>query len=470
MKSAKLFFFATVCFLCYGAFSLSPALAEDTTFVHLKEWKDYTAEEKRILRKRWTDEKVEAVVNALKEQKALPEFVRKLPPYAHDLRGIPLAKRHLVNAKLNNINLQGADLQGAYLWRAVLWEANLQGVNLMGASLEGAYLWFAKLQGAGLFAANLQGANLHKAGLDSAYLWSADLRAANLSEAGLNSADLLDANLQGARLWGANLQGARLSRANLQGTDLEAAKLQDADLFGATFDSTFLWQVNLGEAKNIRYIQWGDSINNRYVIGEEKKAEFTKSDQAFRRAEITYRDLKALYKKELMDDVASEFHYRENVVITKRYLRRKSEPLNYLWGVCRLFFLEYTYGYGSRPIWLLRDSGIIVTLFLLIFALLTIPRRTRSGIYMVQPGRRGEKEKLLTFRKGRLFLDCFYFSLLSFVTFGYGALQPRQWLQFFRLQPLEFKPVGWVRIFVGIEATLGIWVFALLVTVLFGKG
>jgi hypothetical protein len=128
-----------------------------------------------------------------------------------------------------------------------------------------------------------------------------------------------------------------------------------------------------------------------------------------------------------------------------------------------------TYGYGSRPIWLLRDSGIIIIVFFLIFAFLTIPRRTKSGIYLIQPGRHGEKEKLLTFQEGRLFLDCLYFSLLSFVTFGYGALQPKQWLQFFRLQPLEFKPVRWARIFVGIEAALGIWIFALLVTVLFGR-
>jgi len=470
MKSIKLLFFAIICFICHSSYSLSPALAEDTTFVPLKEWKDYTAEEKTILRERWTDEKVNAVVKAIKGEGRMPGFVGKLPPYTHDLRGIPLAKRALRNAMLTNTNLQGADLLGAYLQGATLRDANLQGAFFAYASLQRANLWFAKLQGAGLFAANLQGADLSKAGLDSAYLWSADLRGANLSNAGLDSADLLDANLQGAILWGANLQRARLSRANLRGTVLESAKLQDADLFRATFDYTFLWLVNLGEAKNIRYIQWGDSINNRYVIGEEKQADSTKSDEAFRRAEITYRDLKTLYKKELMDDVAGEFHFRENHVITKRYLRTKSEPFKYLWGLFRRFFLEQTYGYGSRPIWLLRSSLFVITLFFLIFAFVTIRPRTKSGIYLVQPGRRGEKVKPLTFRKGRLFLDCFYFSLLSFVTFGYGALQPRLWLQFFRLQPVEFKPVRWARIFVGIEATLGIWIFALLVTVLFGRG
>jgi hypothetical protein len=108
-------------------------------------------------------------------------------------------------------------------------------------------------------------------------------------------------------------------------------------------------------------------------------------------------------------------------------------------------------------------------LFSLIFTFLTIPRRTGSGIYLTKPGS-SQKDELLPFRKGRLFLDCLYFSLLSFATFGYGALKPRQWIQFFRLEPVEFKPVRWARIFVGVEAALGIWVFALLVKVLFGRG
>jgi len=46
----------------------------------------------------------------------------------------------------------------------------------------------------------------------------------------------------------------------------------------------------------------------------------------------------------------------------------------------------------------------------------------------------------------------------------------RQWLEFFRLELVEYKPVGWARIFVGIEAALGIYLLALLVIVLFERG
>jgi len=48
-------------------------------------------------------------------------------------------------------------------------------------------------------------------------------------------------------------------------------------------------------------------------------------------------------------------------------------------------------------------------------------------------------------------------------------MRPKQWLQLFRLKLVEHEPFGCIRILVGIEAALGIWVLALLVTVLFGR-
>jgi uncharacterized protein YjbI with pentapeptide repeats len=335
MKSAKSICFVIICFLCYVVCSFSPVLAEDTTTVPLKEWKDYTAEEKGILRNRWTNEKVEEIVRALKEEEAMPEFWSKLPhqlddstSWDYDQRGIPLKNRNLPKADLSWANLQGANLLHTNLQGAHLGDANLQGANLLHTNLQGADLWDANLQGANLGGANLQGADLLSANLQGANLRFARLDSANLVSAELQGARILGAKLQGAGLFNANLQGADLTEARLDSADLkgaklqranlEMAKLQDADLFGATFDSTYLFRVNLGEAKNIRYIVWGDRIENRYIIGEEKDAESTKSDEDFRRAEITYRDLKAFYKKELMDDVAGEFHYRENKVITKR--------------------------------------------------------------------------------------------------------------------------------------------------------
>ena len=514
LKPARKYFLNLVpilCLLCSVPFLQSHASAEQTSPHSWKDWSEYSEQEKDSLRARWTEQKVQEVVKALTEGKPLP--VKRLPPReyeyeqyppayrkeaaekSYDLRGIPLEGfvlrgfdlrfTHLEgallhSAHLDRANLQDANLKEANLQDANLKEANLQDADLEHASLQGASLWQANLQDSNLREANLQGAELGQANLQGAYLWHAYLQhaylgGANLQDAGLEQAilqgaNLWRANLQGASLWHANLQdaylkeanlqGAELGQANLQGAMLGAANLQDTDFFQTRFDRSHLAFANFGEAKNIRYVVWGDSLHKRYLIGEEENAA---SPLQLQIAEDTYRDLKIACRKEGLDETAREFLFRENEVRTKKY--RWHHPIRIL----RLLFLKWTYGYGSRPMWLLWYSLVLLCVFAAVFTLLTLPRSTRSGIYLVEPHTDTEKESLLTFRKGRLFLDCFYFSLLSFATFGYGALRPRQWLEFFRLEPVEYKPVGWARILVGIEAALGIYLLALLATVLFGR-
>jgi uncharacterized protein YjbI with pentapeptide repeats len=434
---------------------LTTASVVQAQSIPLASWVDYSDSEKEALKSRWTPEQVDAVVAALAGGLALPDFVAKLPPagggmvFGDDLRGI----------SLNGAELRRADLSYAYLQGAYLFGAVLEGADLTEANLEGAYLRGTDLTGARFGRANLAGANLESAKMQDADLTSADLRNANLSSATMVHATLTSANLRGAILTRTDLRQANMQNCAMPQAVMREADLQDADLFQAQFDSTYLYQVQLGKARNIRDIRWGDSVYSRYFIGEELSL---KTSEDFRRAEVTYRDLKMLYRRELLDDIANEFHFRENEIITN----------NYPWlspvRILRLLFLKWTFGYGARPMWLLWYSMVVVGGFSLIFALLTLSKRTQSGICEYDPAKEG-KETLLEFRNGRLFFDCFYFSLLSLATFGYGALQPRQWLQFFRFQPVEYKPIRWACIFVGIEAGLGIWIFSLLVTVLFGS-
>jgi len=204
---------------------------------------------------------------------------------------------------------------------------------------------------------------------------------------------------------------------------------------------------NAPKILDIAYVITDDQY---YIIGEENRGDL-------KNAEITYRDLKSFYKERRMHNIASEFHYRENVVKTKI-----SSPFI---KAFRTVFLDWTYGYGSRPLNLIPSCIAIIVVFAFIYLLLTLPRKTKSGIYVVTND--GRKEELLAIRKGKILFDCFYFSLLSFATFGYGALQPKQWLQFFYLEPVEFKPIRWARIFVGFEAAIGIYLLALTALVLF---
>jgi len=379
-------------------------------------WHLYSEPQKDSLRKRWSDEQVLEVVDSLKRGGNLPNYVKIYPDSlggGYDLRGISLKEQDLKNVKFSNTHLEGAIFVKTILTGSDFQEAKLDSTNMEQDSLGGV---------------NFQNANLGRV------------------------------NLREADLLGANMKKANLTLANLQG----------ANLFGVRFDSTYLWQANLGAAKDIRYILWGDSLHYRYIIGEEIRGNIDTSSYwrktYLRFAEISYRDLKSLYKKESMEEVANEFNFRENEVKTKRL--SMYHPLRYF----RYFFLNLTCGYGSKPIRLIWWSLFVMGAFALAFFVQSLIPNCTSGIRLVQ--KENEKEKLvhLKWRKGQLLWNCIYFSLLSFCTFGYGALQPRQWLQFLRLEPLEFKPIRWARILVGFEAALGIWVFALLVIVFFGRG
>lgn len=123
-------------------------------------------------------------------------------------------KSILIDAEMDEMNLQGLNLYSVYLQGANLYRANLQDVFFGGANL----------QGANLTEANLQGAYLYEVNLQSAYLNSANLQDANMNDANLSLASLANANLQGAYLHEVNLQGAVLEDADLRRTNLSTAR------------------------------------------------------------------------------------------------------------------------------------------------------------------------------------------------------------------------------------------------------
>jgi len=407
---------------------MSCALAWDTTTVELKPWPEYSDKERRILLERWKPAEVDTVIQALKKGKELPKFIITLPfkesrfVSGHDLRGIPLYERDLRNISLSYKHLQGADF----------YKADLQGVSFSGA--------------------NLQGASFEEANLPDAVFSDADLSEANLSNAQLQRADFTGSNLKKARLKFAHLEHAKLIQTSLR----------DANLYWTTLDSTYLAGTKLDQAENIRFIIWGDKYRPRYVIAEEEIADLTKKQQDFLEAQVTYKYLKVLYKKELLDHVAIEFNYRENEVKTKIY--PWISPLRWF----RFFLLKLTYGYGSRPFRLMWYSLIVIVGFAIIFTCLTLLNR-KSGFYLLIKGRHGTKVAKALPRRPKAIFICIYLSLLTFAYVGYGVLTLKPLMEFSTIESSEYKPVHLARILVIIEALMGIWILALLSTLLFTR-
>lgn len=437
------------------------------------------AKEALELAQRWSIEETNEIIYSLQNNLPMPYFVetedwdKTIDRY--DLRGIDLS-----NVDLNKADLSHANLKWANFDRSDLEEANLTDTNLEGAMLSLTNLWKADLT-----ESILTNAVLADAVLDEADLRSSDMRETLFTGARLKGANLAHADMQRAVLTGGDFTRADLSYADLSGAKLydailSGANLVGADLSGAVLEPRQIWDIDFKGARNMPQIIWGNELaQNPYVINDELNSNLED-------ALIRYRDLKNLYKLHFHEEAIEEFHYRENVVKTKL----SSQPLKIL----RKVFLDWTYGYGSRPLRLVPFCAGVILVFGLIYTLQTV-LPGRSGIYLVskgeeggrtfkvvesgEPGQAGKsyimreldstagRAGLLGFDKGAALVNCVYFSLLSFATFGYGAIKPRQWLEFFRLTPVQYKPVGWSRIFVGFEAAIGIYLLALTAIVIF---
>jgi len=249
---------------------------------------------------------------------------------------------------------------------------------------------------------------------------------------------VIPANLAGANLFGATLQGASLA-----GVDLKGANLYDAVLCNTLLDASML-----GDALNVRYARAGAPPCP--ITGMRK--------EDLEVIENMHRQVESFFRAQSAEVLADEYHFWWNEARTERS--------TWLWSWSRTFLLKWTFGYGVRPFWILRFSFLLVLGFALSFAVLNHIGLPGSGVFAITES--GEEV-----RQSRHLIaalpDSLYFSMLSLCTFGYGAFRPRQWLEWFRLQPVEFKPVGWARILVGVEAVFGIYLFALLAIVLLGR-
>ena len=146
-----------------------------------------------------------------------------------------LHNKHLIGAKLNEVNLRGADLawsdlSGADLKEADLSKADLRGVDFGGTDLSGADLSEVDLSEANLRDADLRGADLRGAGFGGANLNGADLRGADLRWANLREADLRDADLRWTNLSEANMRKVNLNSVGLRGAVFWLTDMLNADV------------------------------------------------------------------------------------------------------------------------------------------------------------------------------------------------------------------------------------------------
>jgi len=420
--------------------------------------------------------KARKLLDAENQQEAMQEYFRFCAVFGEDYcwRHLPQKAKTDYKTRIEEWVRQGRSFEGA----------NLHGVELPQARLIGAKLQKANLIGTKLQKANLIGAKLQKA---------------DLLEAELQEAKFFGAKLQKANLIGAKLQKADLRVAELQEAYLIKANIQKADLDGAKLNGAFLSEVHLDGAKKLTWRQlerWKDGKRvGKAPVGEEQWKWWYVARDAYRRLKNYFHqqgryddESKAYYREKLMakheehETLFGEgltgrtirYHLRQS----KKLLRyaRKGARLRFRWlawlivfllrlerfgetyaaffspnkykGIRKrwlgLWFLWAVAGFGER--WI-RTIGWAVGTFVF-FGLLYWAGSNLGWITLQsQVG-----DKIIQIKH---LVNCLYFSLVTFVTLGFGDIQPA----------LTAWPA---KILVGVEVVLG-YVFLGMIVVLIAR-
>lgn len=243
----------------------------------------------------------------------------------------------------------------------------------------------------------------------------------------LRDADLYRANLSNAHLFALDLRGSSLMKADLRQANLHCADLRDCNLLGIRLDGARLDNV----------------IWDRQLLQERQGREQLRSGNAgaarqlFQEAEETYRNLRLHLEKAGLFEQAGQFFHREMVMRRLQMPPRSARRL-------MSWMVDLFSGYGEKPL-----NVVLFSMGLIGFCAL---------LYFLVGVRHGDLSLGLALERGLLanlkdLLNCFYFSVVTFTTLGYGDISPH----------------GLARPIAAFEAFVGSFTMALFVVVFVKK-
>jgi len=197
------------------------------------------------------------------------------------------------------------------------------------------------------------------------------------------------------------------------------------DLHAASFIDTSLDNVDLNEAS------W-EIVAGRLTCRDEIDANRVNTVAHYRKAIDVCRSIKQCYENFGSYETAGNFYYGEMECKRKVSSRRN-------WG--GLQFMRFTSGYGESPIRVIFTSLFVIVgcAFLYLFGGVNTPNGVMKIDTMV------ELSNFSTLLHN--FLNCIYFSVVSFTTLGYG----------------DYHPYGWSRVVGASEGFIGAFFMAMFV-------
>ncbi|WP_198263983.1 pentapeptide repeat-containing protein [sulfur-oxidizing endosymbiont of Gigantopelta aegis] len=211
-------------------------------------------------------------------------------------------------------------------------------------------------------------------------------------------ADLYHAKLSGAHLFHIDLHGASLMKADLRNANLHCANLEDCNLLG----------VNLTNAR-IENVTWGKQIlQEKNAHKADRQGNRTAMLDCLEQAEEIYRNLRKAAENQGLFETSGYFFYKEMVM--RRYQLPK---FSFQRMVSKT--VDWFCGYGERPLNVVLFSLLLIGACSILYFFMGIEG---NG----QPVQIDLSASLYT--NFISFLECLYFSVVTFTTLGYGDLVP----------------------------------------------
>jgi len=191
--------------------------------------------------------------------------------------------------------------------------------------------------------------------------------------------------------------------------------------------------------------------NNFHSIGryDDESWAFTKERDMERMSKSFYSLLSKYKKYSLFKTILKKSNSFKRVIVKLKIFRKwlfSKKSIKWF----NLSFLDFIYQYGESPRRVIRFALIIIFLFAIILNFSGIVNSDRTNLIIEFIKKSQGDEYTLRYLGPILgnFLDCLYFSVVTFTTLGYGDFQPA---------------VGLSRIFVSLESIIGAITMALFV-------